>query len=144
MRTTILILLLGISVLPVYSQHYGYIDTNTSVDSTNAESKFLERNGNLTHPGQYLIKSYNSKLLSWTFMVVSGAFAYGSTKVDDPDHMFLIAGGVFSAMAIFFEVRSVILIGKAGKAMEVERLKEKKKVLSFYANPQSVGLKLTF
>lgn len=138
--TTLLIL----ATLNCFSQKYGFTQADKLTDTAKVDQSFIEENISLKHPGEYLISARNSKMLTWAFALASGGFMYANSKADEPDSKFMIASGAFAAMAVIFEVRSVILIGKAGKSMEVERIKEKQKALSLYANPASAGIKLTF
>jgi len=127
MKYLISIMLISISYL-CFSQDY-YIPSKTETDSIK----------NYSSPGNCLIQAKNSKMTSYGMAVTSGIFlgVYFNEKSEDA---FIYASGAFALLSVVFDIRSSILIGKAGKLME----KEKRSKISFYALPNQAGIRLTF
>lgn len=144
-----MLILFVILSIPVFSQGYKEYDIQGKTDKEQISESviidnYIERYSHLKNPEEYLIASRRSKYISWASVTVAtGIFALNSIN-DKPDNILNITSGVLAMASMVFEIRSVILIGTAGKAMKLERYRDKSKQISLYANPQSAGIKLTF
>jgi len=148
MRTLISIILV-ILCIPAFSQGYKDFEApegkkKEPIPRSVVIDDYIEKYSHLDYPETYLISSRSCMYLSWGFGAASAGFFYASMLNDEPDQLLYVASGCFALTSLIFGVKSVVHIGRAGKAMRLERYKNEKKELSLYVNPQSVGFKLTF
>lgn len=145
--TTLLIL----ATLTCFSQRYGFTTEEsaknkpkTTPNEVDVTQSYADKHSELQFAGYYLIKSMNSKFLSWSCAAASAGVLYLNYQNEKPEDALTVLSGALVVASVFFEIRSVVLIGRAGQSMKVEKYNEKPKQLSFYANPQSAGVRLTF
>lgn len=93
-------------------------------------------------PGQCLIAASNSQFAAYTFYAISSAIVFASTNDDltvEQRKNYTALALTSGAVAIIFQVRATVMIGKAGRL-----LNEQQKSLTFKASPTGVGLALNF
>jgi hypothetical protein len=134
MKKLITFILLALSITT-----FGQLKSNSTKDSTIAKSTFVV--GTDT-PGKCLIKSSGSSIAGLVLMGFgAGIMAYSTNPdVADSATQLQAVGGAVIVVGAIFQIRGIVLIGKAGKLME----KERQKTLSYYVSPTQTGLRFNF